>query len=40
MLDELRANLQEALDLCLDEMGSAVEDLRQFVGVQQIEIAS
>ncbi len=33
-LDELRANLREVLELCLEEMGSETEDLPQFVGVQ------
>lgn len=37
-LDELRKNLQEVLDLCLEEFAGSVEDLPQFVGVQQIEV--
>ena len=35
-LDELRENLREVLELCLEE--NPVEDLPQFVGLQQIEI--
>jgi predicted RNase H-like HicB family nuclease len=36
-LDELRANLQEVVELCLEEQDP--EDLPQFVGIQQIEVA-
>ena len=38
-LDELRENLKEVLELCLEEYGGSLEDLPQFVGVQQIEVA-
>jgi predicted RNase H-like HicB family nuclease len=38
-LDELRANLKEVLELCLEEYGGSLEDLPRFVGVQQIEVA-
>ena len=38
-LDELRENLKEVLELCLEEYGGSIEDLPQFVGVQQIEVA-
>jgi predicted RNase H-like HicB family nuclease len=38
-LDELRANLQEVLELSLEELGDAADDLPSFVGVQQIEVA-
>ena len=38
-LDELRQNLKEVLELCLEEYGGEIEDLPQFVGVQQIEIS-
>jgi len=38
-LDELRANLQEVLELCLEEQADLRERLPKFVGVQQIEIA-
>lgn len=39
-LDELRTNLQDVVKLCLEEMGDEVADLPQFVGIQQIEVAS
>lgn len=38
-LDELRKNLKEILELCLEETGIAQEDLCQFVGLQMIEVA-
>ena len=38
-LDELRDNLREVLELCLEQLGDTVDDLPRFVGVQQIEIA-
>ena len=38
-LDELRGNLKEVLELCLEEYQGSPEDLPKFVGVQQIEIA-
>ena len=38
-LDELRENLKEVLELCLEEHGEAVDDFPRFVGVQQIELA-
>jgi predicted RNase H-like HicB family nuclease len=38
-LDELRANLQEVLELLLEEDQSLRERLPRFVGVQQIELA-
>jgi len=37
-LDELRANLQDVLALCLQELGEDADDLPRFVGVQQIEV--
>lgn len=36
-LDELRENLQEVVELCLEEQDP--DDLPQFVGIQQIEVA-
>ena len=36
-LDELRANLQEVVELCLAEFDP--DELPQFVGVQQFEVA-
>jgi predicted RNase H-like HicB family nuclease len=38
-LDELRSNLKEVLELCLEEYGGSLEDLPRFVGLQQIEVA-
>lgn len=37
-LDELRENLKEVLELCLEE--GELADVPKFVGIQQIEIAS
>jgi predicted RNase H-like HicB family nuclease len=37
-LDELRPRLQEVIELCLEEMGDARDDLPVFVGIQQIEV--
>lgn len=39
-LDELRRNLKEVLELCLEEYEGPSEDLPKFVGLQQIEIAA
>lgn len=36
-LDELQRNLKEVLQLCVEEQ--SIEDLPQFVGLQQIEIS-
>ncbi|MCM0594170.1 MAG: type II toxin-antitoxin system HicB family antitoxin [Gloeotrichia echinulata GP01] len=38
-LDELQVNLKEVLELCLEEYQYSIEDLPQFVGLQQIEVA-
>ena len=38
-LDELRANLQEVLELCLEEEDGLRTRPPKFVGVQQIEVA-
>jgi predicted RNase H-like HicB family nuclease len=38
-LDELRANLKEVVELCLEEQTDLRERLPKFVGVQQIEVA-
>ena len=38
-LDELRVNLKEVLELCLEEYTGAIEDLPRFVGLQQVEVA-
>jgi len=37
-LDELKENLKEVLELCLEERGNKSEDIPQFVGIQQIEV--
>jgi predicted RNase H-like HicB family nuclease len=37
-LDELRANLQEVLELCLEEQDELRARPPKFVGVQQIEV--
>ncbi|MBN2239415.1 MAG: type II toxin-antitoxin system HicB family antitoxin [Dehalococcoidales bacterium] len=39
-LDELRDNLKEVLELCLEEMHEADEmmDFPEFIGLQQIEV--
>ena len=38
-LDELRVNLKEILELCLEEYPNKIVDLPYFVGIQQIEIS-
>lgn len=39
-LDELRVNLQEVIELCMEEMNSQeLKELPDFVGVQQIEVS-
>ena len=38
-LDELRLNLKEVIELCLDEYGDSMEFHPQFTGIQQIEVA-
>lgn len=38
-LDDLRKNLIEVLQLCLDEYQGSLDDLPHFVGLQQIEVA-
>ena len=37
-LDELKVNLKEVLELCLKEYGE-IDDIPQFVGIQQIEVS-
>ena len=37
-LDELRANLEEVMALCLEEDAGLRERLPNFIGVQQIEV--
>jgi predicted RNase H-like HicB family nuclease len=38
-LDELRDNLKEVLELCLEEYTGSLEDLPHFVGLQQVEVS-
>lgn len=39
-LDELRENLKEVVELCLEEMDpKAKEQIPEFVGIQQLEVA-
>jgi predicted RNase H-like HicB family nuclease len=38
-LDELRDNLKEVLEMCLEEYGKKIEDIPHFVGIQQIEVS-
>lgn len=39
-LDELRSNLKEVIELCLEELGpDEINDLSEFIGFQQIHIA-
>jgi predicted RNase H-like HicB family nuclease len=38
-LDELRVNLKEVLELCLEEYKGSMDDLPHFVGLQQVEVA-
>ena len=38
-LDELRAYLQEVLELCREEQKDFETNLQRFVGIQQIEVA-
>jgi len=37
-LDELRVNLKEVLELCLEEYKGSLDDLPRFVGLQQVEV--
>jgi predicted RNase H-like HicB family nuclease len=39
-LDELKSNLKEVLELCLEEQPMDTDDLPKFVGIQQIEVAA
>jgi predicted RNase H-like HicB family nuclease len=38
-LDELRANLKEVVELCLEEYEGKADDLPKFIGLQQVEVA-
>ena len=37
-MDELRRNLQDVIELCLEGYEGSVDDLPRFVGLQQIEV--
>ena len=37
-MEELRANLKEVIELCLEEFGPGEESISPFVGLQQIEV--
>jgi len=39
-LDELKANLQEVVELCLEEKREAKKDIPHFVGLQTIEVSA
>ena len=39
-LDELKENLKEVLELCLEELGEEAKDLPRFVGVQTLEVSA
>ncbi len=39
-LDELRENLREVLELCVQELDGPPDDLPKFIGLQQIEISA
>lgn len=39
-LDELRTNLKEVLELCLQEYEGNGENFPKFIGLQQIEVAA
>ena len=39
-LEELRANLKEVLELCLEGLSEPVEDLPEFVGIEEISISA
>jgi len=38
-LDELKENLREVLELCLEEYNDSLDNLPQFAGLQQIEVS-
>ena len=39
-IDELRANLKEVLELCLEEYEGKLDDLPKLIGLQQIEVVA
>lgn len=38
-LDELRGNLKEVLELCLEEFGGPLDELPRLVGLEQVEVS-
>ena len=38
-LDELKTNLREVLELCLEDHEGSIDDLPTFVGLQEIEVS-
>jgi len=38
-MDELRENLQEVLELCLEENPELADETLRFIGTQQLEVA-
>ncbi len=38
-LDELRDNLKEVLELCLEDYKGSLDDLPRFVALQQVEVS-
>ena len=39
-IDELRDNLKEVLELCMEEYKDGIDDMPRFVGLQQIEVSA
>lgn len=39
-VDELRENLKEVLELCLEDYKGRLDELPEFVGLEQIEVAA
>jgi predicted RNase H-like HicB family nuclease len=37
-LEELRANLREVLELCLEEYEGSLEELPQVIGIEHVEV--
>ena len=38
-LDELRANLKEVLELCLEEFDGSLDEVPRLVGLEHVEVA-
>jgi predicted RNase H-like HicB family nuclease len=37
-LEELRKNLKEVIELCLEELDEPIDDLGEFVGIEEITV--